>query len=141
MKYFFTLLFIVISSQVFSQETVINDANAEVRSVDAFSGLKVSGGINVYMSQGDDYSLAVSASEEKYRDNIKTEVKGWNTCLFLTIDHFGRNYGDKKLRAYISFKTLESIEGSGASDMIINGTLSSNSMLVKLSGASDLKVP
>ena len=54
-------------------------------------------------------------------------------------DHFGKNYGDKKLRAYLSFKTLESLEGSGASDLIINGTLTANSMLVKLSGASDIK--
>ena len=45
------------------------------RNVTAFSGIKVSGGIDVYLSQGDDYSLAVSASEEKYRDNIKTEVR------------------------------------------------------------------
>ena len=83
--------------------------------------------------------LAVSASEEKYRDNIKTEVK--NGVLYITYnnDFFGRNHGDKKLRAYISFKTLESLEGSGASDFIINGTLKSKSLLVKLSGASDIK--
>ena len=75
MKYIFIFLFIIISSRGFSQETVINDANAEVRTVTPFSGIKVSGGIDVYLSQGEDYSLAVSASEEKYRDNIKTEVK------------------------------------------------------------------
>ncbi len=139
MKYLFTFLFIIISSGVFSQEMVINDANAQVRSVTPFSGVKVSGGIDVYLSQSSDYSLAVSASEEKYRDNIKTEVK--NGVLYITCnnDFFGRNHGDKKLRAYISFKTLESLEASGASDFIINGTLSSNSLLVKLAGASDLK--
>jgi hypothetical protein len=138
MKYIFIFLFSIISSAVFSQETVINDANAEVRNVTVFSGIKVSGGINVYLSQSDDYSLAVSASDEKYRDNIKTEVK--NGILSISYnDHFARNYGDKKLRAYISFKTLESLEGSGASDIIINGTLASNSMRVKLSGASNIK--
>lgn len=138
MKYLFIFLFIIISSAVFSQETVINDANATVRDITSFSGIKVSGGIDVYLSQADSYSLAVSASEEKYRDNIKTEVK--NGVLVISYnEHFGRNYGDKKLRAYISFKTLESLEGSGASDMMINGTLTLNSVRVKLSGASNIK--
>lgn len=139
MKYIFIFLFVIISSRGFSQETVINDANAVVRNVTPFSGIKVSGGIDVYLSQGDDYSLAVSASEEKYRDNIKTEVKNEVLVVSYNNDHFGRNYGDKKLRVYVSFKTLESLEGSGASDIIINGTLAANSMLVKLSGASDIK--
>lgn len=139
MKYIFIFLFVIISSRGFSQETVINDANASVRNVTPFSGIKVSGGIDVYLSQGDDYSLAVSASEEKYRDNIKTEVKNEVLVVSYNNDHFGRNYGDKKLRVYVSFKTLESLEGSGASDIIINGTLAANSMLVKLSGASDIK--
>ena len=139
MKYFFLFLLLIISSGVFSQETVINDANAAIRNVTPFSGIKVSGGIDIYLSQGGDYSLAVSASEEKYRDNIKTEVKNGVLAISYNNDHFGRNYGDKKLRVYISFKTLESLEGSGASDFIINGTLVSNSMLVKLSGASDVK--
>jgi len=139
MKYFYLFLFIIFSSAAFSQETVINDANAQVRSVTAFSGIKVSGGIDVYLSQGDDYSLAVSASEDKYRDNIRTEVKNGVLDIWYDNDHWGKNSGNKKLRVYLSYKTLERIEGSGACDFIINGTLTSNSIRVKLSGASDIK--
>lgn len=138
MKYLFIFLFIIISSSGFSQETIINDANATVRTVAPFSAIKVLGSIDVYLSQDDNCSLAVSAREEKYRDNIKAEVK--NGVLIISYnDRFGRNYGDKKLRAYLSFKTLESLEGSGASDIIINGTLASNSMRIKLSGAGSIK--
>ena len=139
MKYFYLSLFIIFSSAAFSQETVINDANAQVRSVTAFSGIKVSGGIDVYLSQDAGYSLAVSASEDKYRDNIRTEVKNGILFIWYDNDHGGKNNGNKKLRAYLSFKTLESVEGSGATELIINGTLTSNSILVKLSGASDIK--
>jgi Putative auto-transporter adhesin, head GIN domain len=138
MKYLFTLLSFVIFSQVFSQEIIINDPNAEVRNVTSFSGIKVSGGIDLYLSQGEEYSLAVSAREENYRDNIKTEVR--NGVLYISYsDHSGRNRGDKQLRVYISFKTLESLEGSGASEVMINGVLASNSMLLRLSGASNIK--
>jgi len=139
MKYFYLFLFILFSPGAFSQQTIINDANAQVRSVTAFSGLKVSGGIDVYLSQGDDYSLAVSASEDKYRDNIRTEVKNGVLDIWYDNDHWGKNSGNKKLRVYLSFKTLERIEGSGACDFIINGMLTSNSIRVKLSGASDIK--
>jgi hypothetical protein len=141
MKSLFIFLFTIVCSQVFAQQTVINDKNAEVRSITSFSGIKVSGGIDVYLSQGDNYSLAVSAAEDKYRDNIKTEVNNGILVISYNNDHSGWSSGDKKLRAYISFKTLESLEGSGASDFIINGTLNTNSMLVKLSGACDIKGP
>jgi len=141
MKSLFIFLFTILCSQVFAQQTVINDKNATIRSVTSFSGIKVSGGIDVYLSQGDDYSLAVSASEDKYRDNIKTEVNNGILVISYNNDHSRWSSGNKKLRAYISFKMLESLEGSGACDFIINGTLNANSLRVKLSGACDIKGP
>ncbi len=125
----------------FSQQTIIKDKNAEVRPVADFTGIKVSGGIDVYLSQSDSYSLAVSASDDKYRDNIKTEVNNGILEIYYDNDHSLRNNDDKNLRAYISFKTLESIEASGASDVIVSSLLTSNTLLVKLSGASDIKGP
>ena len=47
MKYLFVLLFSTFCFALFAQQTIINDANAEVRNVTAFSGIKVSGGIDV----------------------------------------------------------------------------------------------
>ncbi len=140
MKPFFIFLFSIICIKSFAQETVINDKNVEVRDVTSFSAIKVSGGIDVYLSQDETYSLAVSASEEKYRDNIKTEVKSGTLIISYNNDHFNWR-GDKKLRAYISFKTIESIEASGACDIIVTGVLNVNSMLLKLSGACDVNGP
>jgi len=141
MKSIFILLFTVIGSQVFAQETIINDANAEVRNVTSFTGIKVSGGIDVYLSQGENYSLAVSAADKENIDNIKTEIE--NDVLVITYNdrNSRRNSSNKKLRAYISFKTLESIEGSGACNFYINNSLNVNSILVKLSGACDITGP
>jgi len=141
MKLIFIFLFIIAGSQIFAQQTIINDANAEVRNVSAFTGIKVSGGIEVYLSQAENYSLAVSAADKENVANIKTEVR--NDVLVITYNdgNSRRNLSNKKLRAYISFKTLESIEGSGACDFYINNSLSGNSLLVKLSGACDIKGP
>jgi hypothetical protein len=137
MKSILFILFSIFSFQTFSQ-TIINDKNAEVRNVGSFSGIKVSGGIDVYLSQSDSYALAVSASDEKFRDEIKTEVK--NGILNISFDpgpiRFNSN---KKLRAYVSFKTLESLEASGACDFIINAIYKQNSGRIKLSGACNIK--
>ncbi len=136
----FILLLISFYAPIFAQQTLINDKNVEVRTVTSFTGIKVSGGISVFMSQGEDYSMAVSASEPQYRDKIKSEVK--NGILEISYsDHFEKHFGDLNLRAYISFKTLESIEGSGACDFILNDTLNGLSLLVKLSGACAIKGP
>lgn len=137
MKFFFILLLSLCSLASMGQ-TIINDKNVEVRNVNSFSGIKVSGGIEIFLSQSNEYALAVSASEDKYRDEIETGVKNG----ILSISFNGRSFnfsGDKRLRAYVSFKTLQSIEASGASDLNINGTFTTNSAKIKLSGACEMK--
>lgn len=136
MKSLLVFLFTTFLSQSFGQ-TVINDKNVEVRNVTSFSGIKVFGGIDVYLSQADDYALAVSASEDKYRDAIKTEVHNG----ILTISYEGGSFNftsDRNLRAYISFKTLESLEGSGACDFKFSEKFKANSFRLKLSGACEI---
>lgn len=119
-------------------QTVINDKNVQLRNVSSFSAIKVSGGIDIYLSQGNEDAVAVSASDESYRDNIKTEVENGVLNIYYDNNSFRFN-SNKKLRAYISFKTLESIEASGACDFIINGVLKGNNLRVRLSGACDMK--
>lgn len=138
MKSFLTLLFTTVCCTAFAQQNIINDANAEVRNVDSFSGIKVSGGIDVYLSQSSDYALAVSAVDTKYRDNLRAEVRNGILTIWYDSDKMGWPRGDKKLRAYISFKSLESLEASGACDFKINGTIEVNTLSLKLSGASDI---
>jgi hypothetical protein len=137
MKSLLFILFSVFTFQSFSQ-TVINDKNAEVRTVSSFSGIKVSGGIDVYLSQSDNYALAVSASDDQYRDQIKTEVKKGILNIWFDPGPFRFNSA-RKLRAYVSFKTLESLDASGACDFIINGIYKENSSRIKLSGACNIK--
>jgi hypothetical protein len=136
MKYLLITLFSAFSLHSFSQ-TVINDKNVEVRNVSAFSGIKVSGAIDVYLSQSDTYAVAVSADEEKYRDNINTEIS--NGILHISFSNSGLRFnGDKHLRVYISFKNLQSIEATGASDIIVSDLLKISDLKLRLSGASNI---
>ncbi len=132
---FFLFALLAVSSNA---QTVINDKNVQLRNISAFRAIKVSGGIDVYLSQSNEDAVAVSASDESDRDYIKTEVKDGVLNIYYN-NHSFKFTRNRQLRAYVSFRKLESIEGSGASDFILNGKFSGNSVKIKLSGASEMK--
>ena len=135
----FTTLLTVFTLSCFAQDKVINDKNAQSRAIGNFNAIKVSGAIDVYLSQGGYEALAVSASEEKFRDRIKAEVKNGTLTIWYDGDKFTWSSGNKKLKAYVSFKSIDILSASGASEFLISGTLSVPSLQVKLTGASEIK--
>lgn len=141
MKKLFSLLLIICSHSLFAQDkTVINDKNAEPRNVKGFHAIKVSDGIDLYLSYGDE-AAAVSASEIKYRDRIKTEVE--NGVFKIWYDN---NLADhliftnkRNLKVYVSYKDLDRIIASAGSDVLVDGIIKSNLLSLKLSSGSDFK--
>jgi len=131
------LLLIAFSSAGFAQKT-INDPNAELRDAKNFQAIELSNAFDVYLTQSNEESVAVSASEPKYRENIKVEVKGG--VLIIRYDNKGKwNTGNKKLKAYISFKQLNKLNISGACDVYIVDDWKADNLKLDLSGASNLK--
>ena len=134
-KIYLAFVFLTFAGVSFAQ-LKINDANAETRPVQAFHGIKVSHAIDLYLSQSDEEVVAVSASKDEYRDRIKTEVQ--NGVLRIWYDNPPKwSRGDKKLRAYVSFKALDNLKASGASDVRVTGTIKGNELNIDMSGASD----
>jgi len=137
MRKVFILLLAVIPSLLNAQK-VITDPNAEVRNIGSFHAIKVSDAIDIYLSQADNEALAVSAIKPEFRDRIKATVE--NGVLILTYESKNRDWRtSKKLKAYISFKTIDKITASGASDVYVDGVLRGAQLTLDLSGASDLK--
>jgi len=129
--------FTILSAQ---DVTVINDKNAQARTVGSFHGIKVSNAFDVIIQQGNDEGVVVSASEEKYRSRIKTEVI--NGVLHISFDNgnvWKWSSENRKLKAYVSVKNLDMIEASGACDVKVDGVLKGGKLKVQLSGASSLK--
>lgn len=118
----------------------VNDPNAELRQAKNYHGISLSSAFDVYLTQSNDEAVAVSASETKYRDRIKVEVK--DGILYIGYENAGKmgwGSGNKKLKAYISFKQIDKLTVSGACDVYITGTLSAENLTLNQSGASDLK--
>jgi len=130
------LLGLILCTGIYAQQ--VNDPNAEVREAKNFHGINVSSSFDVYITQSNDEAVAVSASETKYRDRIKVEVR--DGILYIRYDNEGRwSTGNKKLKAYISIKQIDKLTVSGACDVFLSGTLKADDLTVNLSGASDLK--
>jgi hypothetical protein len=123
-----------------SQDLTVVDANASPRQINGFfSKIKVSSAMKVIITQGDNESVVVSASEEKYKEDIITEVK--NNTLHIYSDNNGMwvNKTNRKLKVYVSFKTLEALTVSGASDVAVADAIRQQSLKLEVSGASTFK--
>ena len=130
------VLGLVICSGIFAQQ--VNDPNAEVREAKNYHGISLSSAFDVYLTQSNDEAVAVSASETRYRERIKVEVK--DGILHIRYESDGKwNTGNKKLKAYISFKQIDKLTVSGACDVFISGILKADDLTINQSGASDLK--
>lgn len=120
-----------------AQEIFVNDANAVERKITGgFNSIIISGGIGLYLSQYENESVAVSASSDEFRENIKTVVEN-NTLKIYYNGGRGWNIGNKKMKAYVSFKTLEMLKASGACDIQVAGTLAVPTLLLDMNGASE----
>ena len=133
----FAIVVAVMLVGLFAHAQTINDPNAEARTVESFHGINVSNAFDVYLSQGNEEGLAVSSSDKDFVSMITTEVR--NGILFIGLEKMRWYKGNKKLKAYISFKKLDKINISGACDVFVNNMLKATDLKIDLSGASDLK--
>jgi len=137
---FLTILFF--TGSVLAQKQVINDPNASARKVSSFHALKITNAFDVYLTQGNEDALAVSATKDEYKENIITVVE--NGTLKVSYKNekkfLGSLRGDKmKLRVYVSFKNIDNMDIGGACNVHFLTPVKTNELTIKLSGASDMK--
>ncbi len=135
------LLIILITGSIYSKaQNVVYDANAELRKVERFNSIEVSGTVSLYISQGNETGVAVSAEDQKYNSKIKTDVT--NGTLHISVDGGiwnGFSWTNRKLKAYVSVIDLNRLQVSGASYATIAGTLKATDFKLDAFGASEVK--
>ena len=136
-KIFLVLVVAFFTSTSRAQNDIVVDANASERTVSgSFNAIKVSGGIDLYLSQSDKNAIAVSAANENYKEGIKTVVENGTLEIFYEGDK-NWNKKNRKLRAYVSFTDLQKIVASGACDVIVVGNITVTTIVLQMSGACD----
>lgn len=112
----------------------------EKRDVSGFNELSVSSAFAVEIRVGNTESLEIEA-DERYMDDIITEVRGDRLIIRLR-DSRGNRRMRESPRAYLTVKSLDKIEASGAVKIESRDELKSDKLEIGLSGASvlDLQV-
>lgn len=141
MSRIFSVFFIsLISFSAFSQKQV-EDANAEVRKVSGFHGIKVSTGITVYLTQGSTEGVAVSANDVEYRNRIRTEVVNGVLKIYFDNDDWKvwKNFSNKKLRAYVSVVNLDQLDVSSGGTIDVDGRIKTAQLSIDASSGGTVK--
>lgn len=129
------LMFSFFLATAHAQKT-INDPNVEARDAKAYHAIEVSGGIDLYLSYGEE-AIAVSAKDLSTRERIKTEVKDGVLKIYYDRKDGVKFAINKNMRAYVSYKTLSRLSASGGSDIHVDGTIQQPALHVSVSGGSD----
>ena len=139
MRHIFLICYLILATTCISlgQEKMIQDANAEKRSVSGFHTIKVEDGVDLYLTQDATEAVAVSASKTEYRDKIKTTVENGVLRIYFDQSPVSWNWRNRQLRAYVSIKTLKELTASGGSDVFIPSGLKSDDLKMHISGGSD----
>lgn len=142
MKRFFPLMvFTCFASIVSLAQVTLNDANAEKRNVSGFHGIHVATGIELTLTKGTNEEVAVSASETEYRDKIVTEVvNGILKIHYETkVGAINRTKENKKLKAYVSYKSLDELHVTTGAEVNIVGVLETNNLELVAHTGGDVK--
>jgi hypothetical protein len=113
------------------------EKNLQTRQVSGFHGVDVSGGIDLYLSNGPE-SVSVSASSSEIRDHIVTEVVGGILRIHMDNNWF-HHLENAKMKAFVSISNLKTLEGSGGGDIVFENLIKGDDLDVHLSGGGTLK--
>lgn len=129
-KLLLSLLVTAVTCGAVLAQNIINDPNAEKRTVSSFHGINVGTGIKLILTEGSTEEVAVSAATKEFRDKIVTKVE--NGILKI---HYESKIGSinkikesKDLKAYVSYKTIDLLHVNTGAEVKINGVLKAASL-------------
>lgn len=111
------------------------DVMKETRKVSDFKAIDVSGAFEIVLKQGQSTEVTVEA-DANLLPVVRTEVSGGT--LVIETKQPVRHY--KTLKVYVTFRELESIDISGAVDMVSDGRLNLKDLAVRSSGATESRL-
>ena len=134
------LIVLALCTSLNAQKT-INDPNAQVRSVSGYHGVAVSGSIELFLTQGNEESVVVSADDTNLRDKVITEVD--DGILRIYLERKNKIQIDwpnqKKIRAYVSVKDIDYLSSAGSGKLHLEGNIKTDKLKVDISGSGNLE--
>ncbi|WP_293304224.1 head GIN domain-containing protein [Pedobacter sp. UBA5917] len=127
-------LFIVVTSYMSKAQETKN------YSVKNFNSIGVSSGIDLYLTQGNSESVSIKSDAETLKD-IVVEQNGENINIkFKDGFKWSGVFKNRVIKAYVNFKTLNTLAASGGSDVFTQNQIKTDKLAIRSSGGSDLKL-
>jgi len=124
---------------LFTSGTILSTIDAQEKESrpipDIITSIKVTSGLDLYVSKGDKVSLVIEA-DKGYLHRVITEVKGHQLRIYTE----GRiNWKRTHLpKIYVTLTDIESITSSGGSDVFSKGVIKTDSLILSSSSGSDM---
>jgi hypothetical protein len=110
------------------------EAGSERRLTEAFTAIEAGGAVNIFLAQDERNSVIV---ETEIQNIPKVETKVKNGKLMISTKGIRKTEG---IKVYVSSPVTEHLDISGAAGVKNQGSLSGGKLMVKASGASNIKL-
>lgn len=129
-KLIIILGYVFFSVTCFSQET-------ETRTIGSFDGIRVSTGIDVYLTKGEEESLRLETKGIDLEE-VVTEVSGKTLKIYLE----GNRYrsGGRSVEVFITYRQLEELSASSAANIYSREVIESPELDITASSAGNIEV-
>ena len=118
-----------------------NSDKTENRNVKNFSEIKVSTGVDLYITMGNSEEVKVVADDDII-DELITEVKGDVLHIYMKRNNNLFNWGSRNetKKVYVTVKELSAIDASSGSDVESENTLKGDHINIEASSGSDIEL-
>jgi hypothetical protein len=144
MKNFFKLSMMVVLLLTCQVVSAQDDMIREERKVSGFSAVNASGIANVYLQKGTQEKVTVEVNDKEFNDRLKVEVV--DNVLVIRMektenrDNRDNRNNNIKLKVFVTYTSLKSLEGSGATNFYADDEIKADEFELKVSGANNSKL-
>lgn len=131
------IVLMMASHMAFAQDDLIR----EERKVSGYSSVKASGMASVYLKRGEQEKVVVEVNDKRINDRLRIEVV--NHVLVIRMENDGKwenRNNHVELKVYVTYKTLNGLKGSGATNFNAEDGIRADQFQLELSGANNSKL-
>jgi hypothetical protein len=138
MKHFLYILAVLFTG--ISIQATASDENSQTRSVKDFNAIKVSTGVQLYLSMDDRQEVRIEANDDIISD-VVTEVKDQTLHIYVRKNNMFKffNWGSRNtVKAYVSATEINSLGASSGANIRSENTLEGNSLVLDMSSGGGM---
>jgi len=116
-----------------------SEIGQELRNLKDFTGISLSISADVYLTQGNEYSVNIEADKD-ILDKIETEVEG-GILKISTVRGFSIGWNNAKIKIHVTMPEIQKLSIAGSGDIKAVTSITANNLSTSISGSGDISIP